>query len=320
MHVHVHVLSHVLTDWQVRPFSSGPPAPFAPHVLDLGTMEWRVASDPQADVAADLAADVAADLAEADSAAVAFKPAPRLRFACEIVGRHLLVYSGHGDRRIPESERLIRLDVGTLRWERLRVLNRPASYPDTPAAALAGGILCGGVQVSTWPCCTAISQSVSLCVSLCTPAHFLACVVQMTAFGIRPCAKFDVVCLAEPPFDESDEAEIKAEVEAKRATGLSGGAQAEGRWEGGAISEAAAGGQGSGAIGSADDDDGDGGLSDDFVVVAIRSGDHVRHLRIPREVMDELRRSGAMGSGAMGSGAMVDDNDDDDDDDDGGDE
>lgn len=43
-------------------------------------------------------------------------------------------------------------------------------------------------------------------------------------------------------------------------------------------------------MGPADDDDDDDGLSDEFVVVAIRSGDRVRHLRIPREVFDELRR------------------------------
>ena len=87
-------------------------------------------------------------------------------------------------------------------------------------------------------------------------------------------------------------------MEAEAAADLSGVVRAEGRWEGGAKSEAAAGGEGSGAggegsgarMGPADDDDDDDGLSDEFVVVAIRSGDRVRHVRIPREVFDELRR------------------------------
>ena len=153
---------------------------------------------------------------------------------------------------IPKEERLIRLDLGTLQWKRLHVRNKPVTYPDTPAAALAGGIFSGGVQ--------------------------------MTPFGIRPCAKFDIVCLAEPPLDAADEAEMQAEMDADPTAG----AQTEAIWEGGAKRPGA---QPSGSAGAADDDneEDDDGLSDDFVLVAIQMEGSVRHVRMPRAMYEAMR-------------------------------
>ena len=70
----------------VQPFSSGDPSDFVPHLLDLTTFEWRAAPQPA----------TATTSAEAGDAA-AFAPTPRMRFAAEVVGRFLVVYSGHGD-------------------------------------------------------------------------------------------------------------------------------------------------------------------------------------------------------------------------------
>ena len=66
---------------------------------------------------------------------------------------------------------MIGLDLGTLRWRRMRSCNAPSSLQNTPAACLAGGVLVGGVQMDP-------------------------------LFGIRPCAKLDLLCLAEPPEDD----------------------------------------------------------------------------------------------------------------------
>lgn len=65
-------------------------------------------------------------------------------------GTHLICYGGHSLTRIPESERVVRLDLRTLHWQKLELTNKPFSHPDTPASRLAGGILVGGIQVSAW--------------------------------------------------------------------------------------------------------------------------------------------------------------------------
>ena len=169
----------------VQPFSSGEAADFKPYLLDLDNFSWRTQS-------AGGVAAAAADAAAAASGALralfgapelnggsgtnederaSFEPTPRMRFAAEAFGQNVLVYSGHGNMAIPNSERILRLDLNTLRWRRLASVNSPVSFPDTPAACLAGGVLIAGVQMSG-------------------------------IFGVRPCAKFDLLCLAEPPEDD----------------------------------------------------------------------------------------------------------------------
>ena len=152
------------TDEHTRPFSSGDPADFQPYLLDLDRYTWRTSLD----TAATATNGDASSLTES----VPFTPTPRMRFAAEAYGGHVLVYSGHGPERLPPSERVLRLDLATLTWHRMPVRNHPVSLPDTPAACLAGGVLVAGVQMSPF-------------------------------FGITPCPKFDLLCLVEPPAEGS---------------------------------------------------------------------------------------------------------------------
>ena len=70
-----------------------------------------------------------------------FHPRPRMRFAAEAYGNTALVYSGHGDAKIPSTERLLRLDLRTLRWSRTRVRNAPASLSRAELHALSKSAL-----------------------------------------------------------------------------------------------------------------------------------------------------------------------------------
>ena len=142
------------TDEHTACFSSGAPGDFVPRTLDLVTFNWQEFPPPPED---------------------ALQATRRMRFAAEIYGERLLIYSGHGDDPLPASQRLVALHLRTMRWEQMRVRNRPICFADTPSACLSGGLIVGGVQ--------------------------------MSFFGIRPCSKLDVLCLAEPPLDPSDAGE-----------------------------------------------------------------------------------------------------------------
>ena len=158
------------SDEHVQPFSSGDCADFRPYILDLATFTWRTSAEELADDDDDDDDDDelrARPMSTVDS----FRPTARMRFAAEAYGKYALVYSGHGDAPIPASERLLRLDLTSLTWRRMRVRNAPAALADTPAACLAGGVLVGGVQMQRF-------------------------------YGIRPCPKLDLLCLAEPPEDD----------------------------------------------------------------------------------------------------------------------
>ena len=181
------------SDEHVAPFSSGSCADFKPYVLDLDAYEWRTAPEDHG-VATELTAD------GRFHPPPPFEPRPRMRFAAEAYGNTALIYSGHGDAKIPSTERLLRLDLRTLRWSRTRVRNAPASLPDTPAACLVSGVLVGGVK--------------------------------FTHFGIRPCPKLDLLVFAEPPEDDGD---VGGETAAAAAAGPSSGEAVGGaaaRWEG----------------------------------------------------------------------------------------
>ena len=151
------------SDEHVKPFSSGDCADFHPHVLDLTTYQWRKGGGS--------GASRSRSAARGGAAAGEIRPTPRMRFAAEAYGEHVLLYSGHGDRPIPAQERVLRLDLGTLRWSKMRVRNGPVSLSDTPAACLAGGVLIAGVQMQP-------------------------------LLGVQVCQKLDLLCLAEPPEDD----------------------------------------------------------------------------------------------------------------------
>eukprot|EP01052_Picozoa_sp_SAG31_P054612 SAG31_NODE_14642_length_795_cov_1.041667_1_plen_240_part_01 len=107
------------SDEHVQPFSSGDPADFRPYMLDLRSFTWRSNVQHQ-------------------NTEEYFSPMPRMRFAAQAYGRHVILYSGHSQGPIPSAERVLRLDITTLEWSRVSVRNRPVSLPDTPAACLAG--------------------------------------------------------------------------------------------------------------------------------------------------------------------------------------
>ncbi|CAE8643758.1 unnamed protein product [Polarella glacialis] len=78
-----------------------------------------------------------------------FVPVARLRFAAERFGRFLLAYGGHGsDIEVEDDECVIKLNLLTLSWDRVRIWNRPHGYRNIPASTLSGGAIIGGVQPS----------------------------------------------------------------------------------------------------------------------------------------------------------------------------
>mmetsp|Transcript_35690 Transcript_35690/g.74947 ORF Transcript_35690/g.74947 Transcript_35690/m.74947 type:complete len:331 (+) Transcript_35690:363-1355(+) len=130
-------------------FSSSSVADFKPYLLNLTTCEWRT-------------------IEHSEDGTNELTPVPRMRFAADVYGSHLIVYGGHGNGLIPRRQQLLALNLRSLQWHSVHTCNAPSSYPDTPAACLAGGVLVGGVQMQLFG-------------------------------GVRPCDKFDFLCLAEPP-------------------------------------------------------------------------------------------------------------------------
>merc|ERR1712086_121785 len=83
-----------------------------------------------------------------------------------------------GNRELEEEEQLLKLDLSNLEWTVASVANKPHGFPNTPASTLAGGCLLGGVH--------------------------------MSAFGVRPVPKFDILVLSHPQDVESEDEEIEA--------------------------------------------------------------------------------------------------------------
>merc|ERR1712087_172413 len=117
-----------------------------------------------------------------------FHPEPRMRFAAERFGRHLLVYGGHrgsGLWDVRLDSKALTLNLMTLEWNRASIRNRPHSFPAASASALNAGIITGGLQVA--------------------------------GFGMEPVPKFDIICLRPPAehcqLQTSDEAEDESEPE-----------------------------------------------------------------------------------------------------------
>jgi hypothetical protein len=141
----------------VLPFSSGDLADFAPRVLCLESFTWHGPADLRRceTSGADAPRGKDAQTGEAEprdgnhstDSSDAFSPAPRMRFAAGVYGHFLIVYSGHGDVPISNRERHLRLDLRTLVWSRIQPRNAPVSLVNTPAAAMCGGVIAGGVQV-----------------------------------------------------------------------------------------------------------------------------------------------------------------------------
>jgi hypothetical protein len=96
-----------------------------------------------------------------------FQPQPRLRFAAERYGRHLVVYGGHGTPdRLARVERLLKLNLVNLTWSKVKALNKPSSHPDVASSQLAGGLICSGITFSF--------------------------------MGVQPCPKFDFLVMDDP--------------------------------------------------------------------------------------------------------------------------
>mmetsp|Transcript_76154 Transcript_76154/g.119921 ORF Transcript_76154/g.119921 Transcript_76154/m.119921 type:complete len:421 (+) Transcript_76154:66-1328(+) len=122
---HEHFVTMGGTDDHMAPFSGGDAANMYGYSLDLESFVWRKSSEE------------------------GFQPVARLRFGGEKVGRHLLVYGGYsGSSSIPEDQKIVALNLITLRWKRVSAANRAYSYPDAPGAGLRGGCIAGGVKMS----------------------------------------------------------------------------------------------------------------------------------------------------------------------------
>merc|ERR1711972_820422 len=86
----------------------------------------------------------------------AFVPAPRMRFAADRYGHHLIVYGGHGtgmwvtglSSDVPDEHQVLKMNLITLKWSRVHITNRPHSYENLPGAALSSGVLTGGFTSS----------------------------------------------------------------------------------------------------------------------------------------------------------------------------
>ena len=116
---------------RVEIFNAGKPAKMIAYALNLRTMKWRRGLERK----------------KQNDAHAVFLPAPRMRFAAQRYGRHLLVYGGHGNGTIPEDEGLLLLNSNSLVWQRATVLNEASEFGVVPAAALAAGCVIGGVQL-----------------------------------------------------------------------------------------------------------------------------------------------------------------------------
>ncbi|KAH8075679.1 hypothetical protein JL721_1693 [Aureococcus anophagefferens] len=116
------------TEEHTAVFTSGPPVPeMAAHCLDLRWFVWRRGPS----------------LLKGEHIQAA-----RLRFGAERYGLHLLVYGGHDDGGcVPRAERVLKLNLRTLEWGAVAEVGSPASFPNVAAAALAGGVVVGGVTM-----------------------------------------------------------------------------------------------------------------------------------------------------------------------------
>lgn len=118
---------------RVEIFNAGKPAKMIAYALNLRTMKWRRGPERK----------------KQNDARAVFLPAPRMLFAAQRYGRHLLVYGGHGNGTIPEDEGLLLLNSNSLVWQRATVLNEASEFGVVPAAALAAGCVIGGVQLGS---------------------------------------------------------------------------------------------------------------------------------------------------------------------------
>lgn len=137
----------------LRIFTGGKPASMVGYSLNLATMKWQRGGRA-----------VKRGVASGSARANQFVPQPRMRFAAERYGRHLLVYGGHSDADLEaKGEQLLTLNLMTLQWQSPEITNEPEQFMQAPAATLAGGCLVGGVRFSPQ--------------------------------GVEPIPKFDLVCL-----------------------------------------------------------------------------------------------------------------------------
>ena len=120
------------TEEHTAVFTSGPPVPeMAAHCLDLASLVWRRGPS----------------LLKGEEGNQHIQAA-RLRFGAERYGLHLLVYGGHDDGGcVPRAERVLKLNLRTLEWGAVAEVGSPASFPNVAAAALAGGVVVGGVTM-----------------------------------------------------------------------------------------------------------------------------------------------------------------------------
>lgn len=91
-------------------------------------------------------------LIEADADMVnnhALLPSPRMRFAADRYGRFLIIYSGVDEMgQLAEDQQMLKMNLLTLEWSRVQVMNNPHSFPNLPGAALSNGVLTGGWRFS----------------------------------------------------------------------------------------------------------------------------------------------------------------------------
>lgn len=123
------------TSDHIQVFESGSTTDFNGYALDLDSMVWSRGQSPWF--------GYALEEAQGDEEG-SFHPSPRMRFSAEVYGRHLVVYGGH-DNFQPIPDKLIKLDLLSLKWSHITVKNEPYSYPDAVSSQLAGGLLVGGI-------------------------------------------------------------------------------------------------------------------------------------------------------------------------------
>eukprot|EP00615_Pteridomonas_danica_P013585 CAMPEP_0114328850 /NCGR_PEP_ID=MMETSP0101-20121206/672_1 /TAXON_ID=38822 ORGANISM="Pteridomonas danica, Strain PT" /NCGR_SAMPLE_ID=MMETSP0101 /ASSEMBLY_ACC=CAM_ASM_000211 /LENGTH=121 /DNA_ID=CAMNT_0001458291 /DNA_START=1036 /DNA_END=1401 /DNA_ORIENTATION=+ len=81
-------------------------------------------------------------------------PSPRMRFAAEVYGRYLIVFGGHDSLEpMIYGEQTMKLDLVSLTWSPVTVLNAAHSFRHSISSQLSGGLLTGGISPETMgPC------------------------------------------------------------------------------------------------------------------------------------------------------------------------
>lgn len=141
----------------IQVFETGLVTDFKGYALDLETMVWEVSNEGQSGERVDTLQEYDIDTISSSNHVVSpheqFDVPPRMRFAAELYGRHLVVYGGHDSYQPIQHNKLVKLDLLSLKWSPISVRNEPYSHPNAISAQLAGGLLVGGIDPALMVTC-----------------------------------------------------------------------------------------------------------------------------------------------------------------------